>query len=39
MMDRRRGALMDVSEAVRHDKKAQRYLQEEVLRFINNLKK
>jgi hypothetical protein len=39
MMDRRRNALMDVSEAVRHDKKAQRYLQEEVLRFINNLKK
>ena len=39
MMDRRRGVLMDVAGAVRNDKKAQRYLQEEVLRFINNLKK
>jgi hypothetical protein len=39
MMDRRRNTLMDVAGAVRHDKKAQRYLQEEVLRFINNLKK
>ena len=39
MHDRRRNAIMDVAEAVRHDKKAQRYLQEEVLRFINNLNK
>jgi hypothetical protein len=39
MHDRRRGALMDVASAVRHDTKAQRYLQEEVLRFINNLNK
>ena len=39
MHDRRRGALMDVASAVRHDPKAQRYLQEEVLRFITNLNK
>ena len=39
MHDRRRNALMDVASAVRHDTKAQRYLQEEVLRFINNLNK
>jgi hypothetical protein len=39
MHDRRRGQLVDVAEAVRHDKKAQKYLKEEVLRFINNLKK
>ena len=39
MHDRRRGALMDVAEAVKYDKKAQRHLQEEVLRFINNLNK
>ena len=39
MHDRRRGALMDVASAVRHDAKAQRYLQEEVLRFITNLNK
>jgi hypothetical protein len=39
MHDRRRNALLDVATAVRHDNKAQRYLQEEVLRFINNLKK
>ena len=39
MNDRRRSALMDVASAVRHDTRAQRYLQEEVLRFINNLKK
>jgi hypothetical protein len=39
MHDRRRNALLDVATAVRHDTKAQRYLQEEVLRFINNLKK
>ena len=39
MMDRRRGALMDVASAVRHDNVAQKYLKEEVLRFINNLNK
>ena len=39
MLDRRRNTLLDVAGAVRHDTKAQRYLQEEVLRFINNLKK
>jgi hypothetical protein len=39
MHDRRRNALLDVATAVRHDNKAQRYLQEEVLRFIDNLKK
>ena len=39
MHDRRRGALLDVASAVRHDPKAQRYLQEEVLRFITNLNK
>jgi hypothetical protein len=39
MTDRRRGALMDVATAVRHDDRAQKYLKEEVLRFINNLKK
>jgi hypothetical protein len=39
MMDRRRGALMDAAGAVRYDDKAQKYLKEEVLRFINNLKK
>lgn len=39
MNDRRRGTLMDVATAVRHDDRAQKYLKEEVLRFINNLKK
>lgn len=39
MMDRRRGALMDVAGAARHDTAAQKYLKEEVLRFINNLNK
>lgn len=39
MNDRRRGVLMDVAGAVRHDDRAQKYLKEEVLRFINNLKK
>lgn len=39
MMDRRRGALMDVAGAARYDDRAQKYLKEEVLRFINNLKK
>ena len=39
MMDRRRGALMDVAGAARYDNAAQKYLKEEVLRFINNLNK
>jgi hypothetical protein len=39
MHDRRRNALWGVAEAARYDTKAQRYLQEEVLRFIDNLKK
>ena len=39
MNDCRRGVLMDVAGAVRHDDRAQKYLKEEVLRFINNLKK
>ena len=39
MMDRRRGALMDVVGAARYDDAAQKYLKEEVLRFIDNLKK
>jgi hypothetical protein len=39
MHDRRRNALWGVAEAVRHDPKAQRHLKEEVLRFIDNLKK
>lgn len=39
MMDRRRGALMDVANAVRYDSTAQKHLKEEVLRFIDNLKK
>lgn len=39
MNSNRRGALIDVATAVRHDDRAQKYLKEEVLRFINNLKK
>lgn len=39
MMDRRRGALMDVANAAKYDSKAQKHLKEEVLRFIDNLKK
>ena len=39
MHDRRRNALWGVADAARYDSKAQRYLQEEVLRFIDNLKK
>ena len=39
IMNHRRGnVLMDVASAVRHDDRAQRYLQEEVTKFINNLK-
>jgi len=39
MNDRRRGALMDIAGAARYDNGAQKYLKEEVLRFINNLNK
>jgi Prohead core protein serine protease len=39
MMDRRRGSLLGVAEAARYDDRAQKYLKEEVLRFINNLNK
>ncbi len=39
MMDRRRNSLMDVAGAARYDDRAQKYLKEEVLRFINNLNK
>ena len=28
---------MDVARATEHDKKAQKYLKEEILRFINDL--
>jgi hypothetical protein len=38
MMSNRQRQLMDVAGAVKHDSKAQRYLQEEVLKFIQNLK-
>lgn len=39
VMNHRRGnVLMDVASAVRHDERAQRYLQEEVTKFITNLK-
>ena len=39
IMNHNRGnVLMDVAEATRHDKGAQRYLQEEVTNFIKNLK-
>jgi hypothetical protein len=39
VMNHRRGnVLMDVASAVKHDDRAQRYLQEEVTQFINNLK-
>jgi pimeloyl-CoA synthetase len=39
IMNHRRGnVLMDVADAARYDKKAQRYLQEEVTNFITNLK-
>lgn len=38
IMDGKRGnILMDVAKATNHDTKAQKYLQEEVLRLINNL--
>ena len=39
IMNHRRGnVLMDVADATRHDKVAQRYLQEEVTNFIKNLR-
>ena len=39
IMNHNRGnVLMDVAEATRHDKGAQRYLQEEVTNFIKNLR-
>jgi hypothetical protein len=39
IMNHRRGnVLMDVADAARYDNRAQRYLQEEVTNFINNLK-
>jgi hypothetical protein len=39
IMNHKRGnVLMDVASAVKHDDRAQRYLQEEVTQFINNLK-
>jgi len=39
IMNHRRGnVLMDVASAVKHDDRAQRYLQEEVTKFITNLK-
>jgi hypothetical protein len=39
IMNHRRGnVLMDVASAVKHDAKAQRYLQEEVTKLITNLK-
>lgn len=39
MNDRRRNAIWDVALASKYDNKAQKYLKEEVLRFINNLNK
>ena len=38
MNPRRGNVLMDVADATRHDKEAQRYLQEEVTNFIKNLR-
>lgn len=39
MLDRRRAALMDVAYAATNDRSAQKHLQHEVTRFIQNLKK
>jgi hypothetical protein len=39
MQDRRRAALMDVALATTYDKSAQKHLEIEVLRFLENLKK
>lgn len=38
MQSRRRAAMMDLSEAVRYDDTAQKFLEKEVLRFIRDLK-
>jgi hypothetical protein len=38
MMHKRRAALMDVAGAVNHDRRAQKFLHEEVLKFISSLK-
>lgn len=38
MMSNRQKQIMEVAEAVKYDSKAQKYLQEEVLKFIQNLK-
>lgn len=38
MMHKRRGTLMDVAEAVNHDRRAQKFLKEEVLKFISSLR-
>lgn len=38
MMHKRRAALMDVASAVNHDRRAQKFLNEEVLKFISSLK-
>jgi len=38
MMSNRQRQIIDVAEAVKYDPKAQKYLQEEMLKFINNLK-
>lgn len=39
MLDRRRAALMDVAFAATYDRSAQKHLESEVTRFIQNLKK
>jgi hypothetical protein len=39
MLDRRRAALMDVALAATYDRSAQKHLENEVTRFIQNLKK
>jgi len=39
MLDKRRAALMDVALATTYDKSAQKHLEIEVLRFLENLKK
>lgn len=38
MMHKRRSTLMDVAESVQHDRRAQKFLKEEVLKFISSLK-
>ena len=38
MMHKRRSTLMDVAGAVNHDRRAQKFLKEEVLKFISSLK-